>query len=49
MILMVAYSDNTMEMYMFMLESRKVAVSLMRHGGLIESARLFVGDCTLTP
>ena len=48
-ILMVAYSDNTMEMYMFMLASRKVAVSLMRHGGLIESARLFVGDCTLMP
>ena len=47
MILLVAYNDNTAEMYMFMLESRKVAVSLMRHGGIMENARLFVSECKL--
>lgn len=45
----VCVASTIMEMYIFMLENSKVAVSLMRHGGLIESARLFVGDCTLTP
>ena len=46
-LLLVAYSDNTAELYMFMLDDRKVAVSLMRHGGILENARLFVGECTV--
>ncbi len=41
----ILYSDNAAEVFMFMLEKGKVAVSFMRHSGILENARLFVGDC----
>ena len=46
-ILLVAYDDGSAELYMFMLEVGEVAVSLMRYGGIIENARLFVGECNI--
>ena len=46
-IALVLYRDNTAELYMFLMEEGKFAISLMRHSGIVTNARLFVGDCVL--